>query len=58
VRNGHDADALAVGNIVDADQIQRIGQRLDDFSQVDMNAAIGSGGRRGGATGMVVFRNR
>jgi hypothetical protein len=34
-----------VGNIVDADQIQRIGQRLDDFAQVDMNAAIGSGGR-------------
>jgi hypothetical protein len=44
-----------VGHIVDAHQIQRIGQRMDDFTQVDMNAAI-AGRSRVGATGMVVFR--
>jgi hypothetical protein len=32
-----------VRHIVDAHQIQRIGQRMDDFSQVDMNAAIAGG---------------
>jgi hypothetical protein len=44
---GHDADPLAVGHIIDAHQIQRIGQRMDDFTQVDMNAAIAGRGRVG-----------
>ncbi len=38
--SGHRADPLAVRDVVDADQIERIGQGIDDLAQVDVEASV------------------
>ena len=37
----HDRHPFAVGDILDADQIQRIGQRVDDLAQIGVDRLMG-----------------
>ena len=37
---GHDADALTVRDIVDADQIKRIGERVDDVAEIGVQNQV------------------
>ena len=46
---GHDPDPFAMAHVVDADQVQGVGQGVDDLPQIDGDLAIGvsGGGVRG-----------
>ena len=36
----HDRHPLAIGDILDADQIQRVGQRIDDLAQIGVDRLV------------------